>query len=124
MRVEEMTALTRSLRALEAEADRLIPELHREIYSGRLDSGQMFLLGLNSSRSWEKAIDRCREAGVVAHQIVLKNSRGPRDVDPRSGRGQLRSSSSSSTASRHRQFHRRLVATKVSARVAVIPPRS
>ena len=73
MRLEEMSKLNERLRVLEAEADRLILELHREIYSGRLDAGEMFLLK-EFFEILEKAIDRCREAGVVAYQIVLKNS--------------------------------------------------
>ncbi|HKN78726.1 MAG TPA: pit accessory protein, partial [Lysobacter sp.] len=53
--------------------DRLILELHRDIYSGRLDAGEMFLLK-EFFEILEKAIDRCREAGVVAYSIALKNS--------------------------------------------------
>ncbi|QIK81962.1 pit accessory protein [Lysobacter sp. HDW10] len=73
MRVEEMSRLNERLRVLEAEADRLLLEMHREIYSGRLDAADMFLLK-EFFEILEKAIDRCREAGVVAYQIVLKNS--------------------------------------------------
>ena len=73
MKLEEMKQLNDRLRVLEAEADRLILELHRDIYSGRLDAGEMFLLK-EFFEILEKAIDRCREAGVVAYQIVLKNS--------------------------------------------------
>ena len=68
-----MTALAETLRWREPEADRLMLELYRDIYSGRLDSLQMFLLK-EFFEILEKAIDRCREAGVVAYQIVLKNS--------------------------------------------------
>jgi len=73
LRLEPMKALNDRLRVLEAEADRLILELHRDIYSGRLDAGEMFLLK-EFFEILEKAIDRCREAGVVAYQIALKNS--------------------------------------------------
>jgi len=68
-----MRELNDKLRALENEADRLMLELYRDIYSGRLDNLQMFLLK-EFFEILEKAIDRCREAGVVAYQIVLKNS--------------------------------------------------
>lgn len=71
--IDRMTALNEKLRALENEADRLMLELYRDIYSGKLDSLQMFLLK-EFFEILEKAIDRCREAGVVAYQIVLKNS--------------------------------------------------
>lgn len=73
MNIDRMTALNEKLRALENEADRLMLELYRDIYSGRLDHLQMFLLK-EFFEILEKAIDRCREAGVVAYQIVLKNS--------------------------------------------------
>ncbi len=73
MNLDQMTALNEKLRAIENEADRLMLELYRDIYSGRLDSLQMFLLK-EFFEILEKAIDRCREAGVVIYQIVLKNS--------------------------------------------------
>lgn len=73
MNIDRMTALNEKLRSVENEADRLMLELYRDIYSGRLDNLQMFLLK-EFFEILEKAIDRCREAGVVAYQIVLKNS--------------------------------------------------
>ena len=73
MNLDRMTALNEKLRSLENEADRLMLELYRDIYSGRLDNLQMFLLK-EFFEILEKAIDRCREAGVVAYEIVLKNS--------------------------------------------------
>ncbi|MBU8975102.1 MULTISPECIES: DUF47 family protein [unclassified Lysobacter] len=73
LKLEPMKALNDQLRSLENEADRLMLELYRDIYSGRLDNLQMFLLK-EFFEILEKAIDRCREAGVVAYEIVLKNS--------------------------------------------------
>ncbi|MGH8086598.1 MAG: DUF47 domain-containing protein [Lysobacter sp.] len=73
MNLEQMKALSDKLRSLENEADRLMLELYRDIYSGKLDPLQMFLLK-EFFEILEKAIDRCREAGVVAYEIVLKNS--------------------------------------------------
>ena len=73
MKLEPMKTLSDELRALENDADRLMLELYRDIYSGKLDHLQMFLLK-EFFEILEKAIDRCREAGVVAYQIVLKNS--------------------------------------------------
>jgi len=73
MKLAPMKALSDKLRALENEADRLMLELYRDIYSGKLDPLQMFLLK-EFFEILEKAIDRCREAGVVAYEIVLKNS--------------------------------------------------
>jgi uncharacterized protein Yka (UPF0111/DUF47 family) len=73
MKLETMKELNDKLRSIETEADRLMLELYRDIYSGKLDNLQMFLLK-EFFEILEKAIDRCREAGVVAYQIVLKNS--------------------------------------------------
>ena len=73
LRLEPMKQLSDKLRVLENEADRLILELYRDIYSGRLEAAEMFLLK-EFFEILEKAIDRCREAGVVAYEIVLKNS--------------------------------------------------
>lgn len=73
LRLDRMKQLNDRLRMLEMEADRLILELHRDIYAGHMDPGEMFLLK-EFFEIMEKAIDRCREAGAVAYQIVLKNS--------------------------------------------------
>lgn len=73
MNLDRMSAYNDKLRMLENEADRLMLELYRDIYSGRFDHFQMFLLK-EFFEILEKAIDRCREAGVVVYQIVLKNS--------------------------------------------------
>ncbi|GAB1407041.1 DUF47 family protein [Thermomonas brevis] len=73
MKLEPMKLLSDRLRSIENEADRLMLELYRDIYSGKLDPLQMFLLK-EFFEILEKAIDRCREAGVVAYEIVLKNS--------------------------------------------------
>ena len=73
LRLEPMKQLSDKLRVLENEADRLILELYRDIYSGRLEAAEMFLLK-EFFEILEKAIDRCREAGVVAYEIALKNS--------------------------------------------------
>lgn len=73
IKLEPMKQLNDELRSIENEADRLMLELYREIYSGDLAPLQMFLLK-EFFEILEKAIDRCREAGVVAYDIVLKNS--------------------------------------------------
>lgn len=73
MKLEPMKELNGKLRAIENEADRLMLELYGDIYSGKLEHLEMFLLK-EFFEILEKAIDRCREAGVVAYEIVLKNS--------------------------------------------------
>jgi len=73
MKLEPMRALSEKLRAIEVEADRLMLETYREVYAGKYDPLQVFVVK-DFFEILEKAIDRCREAGVVAYQIVLKNS--------------------------------------------------
>jgi uncharacterized protein len=73
MKIEEMKGLNDRLRSIESEADRLMLELYRDLYAGHFDGQQMFLIK-EFFEILEKAIDRCREAGLVAYQIVLKNS--------------------------------------------------
>ena len=57
----------------EVAADRLILELYRDTYLNETDP-MRYLILKDLYEILEKAIDRCREAGVVAYQIVLKNS--------------------------------------------------
>src|SRR5690606_25021049 len=64
MDIDRMTAMVEKLRALETEGGGLMLERSPEIYSGRLDHLQMFLLK-EFIEILEKAIGRCREAGVV-----------------------------------------------------------
>ena len=73
MNIDRMTSLNEKLRAIENEADRLMLELYRDIYSGKLDPLQMFLLK-EFFEILEKAIDRCRDAGNVIYHVVLKNA--------------------------------------------------
>lgn len=73
MQLESMKSLSDRLRAIEVEADRLMLELYRDLYAGKYDPIQTFMVH-DFYEILEKAIDRCREAGVVAYQIVLKNS--------------------------------------------------
>ena len=61
------------LHGYEGEADKLILELLRDLYSGRYDALQMIVLR-DLYELLEKVIDRCRDAGNVVFQIALKNS--------------------------------------------------
>jgi hypothetical protein len=73
MKLEPMKAMYDKLRALESEADRLILELYRDLYSGKYDGLQVLLIK-DFFEILEKAIDRCREAGVITYHIVLANN--------------------------------------------------
>jgi uncharacterized protein len=73
MNLDAMKGLYDRLRNVEAEADRLILEMYRDLYSGKYDGLQVLLIK-DFFELLEKAIDRCREAGAVSYHIVLKNS--------------------------------------------------
>jgi uncharacterized protein Yka (UPF0111/DUF47 family) len=73
MNLETTKGLNDKLQAIEAEADRLILELYRDTYASETDP-MRYLILKDLFEMLEKAIDRCRDAGNVIHQIVLKNS--------------------------------------------------
>ncbi len=73
MKLEEMKALNDRMQAIESEADRLILGLYKEMFSETSDPVRL-LLRKDLFELLEKAIDRCRDAGNVIFQIVLKNS--------------------------------------------------
>lgn len=73
MNLEAMKKLNDRLQAIESEADRLMLDLYRVLYSGQYDPIKILLLK-DLFELLEKAIDRCRDAGNVAYRIVLKNS--------------------------------------------------
>ena len=58
---------------LEGEADKLILEHIRELYSGKHEPLRVIIV-MDLSETLEKIIDRCRDAGNVIFQIVLKYS--------------------------------------------------
>jgi len=59
------------LRQLEHEADNLMLELSRDLYSGKHDPLKVIII-LDLHETLEKSIDRCKDAGNVVFQIVLK----------------------------------------------------
>ena len=82
--LEEMVGLLRKgmdhakllndkLQAIENEADRLILDMYRESYTRETDP-MRYLILKDLFEILEKAIDRCRDAGNVIYQVVLKNS--------------------------------------------------
>lgn len=73
MKLDAMKRRYDRIRAIEGEADRLMLETYREIYSGQHE-GLEILLIKDFFELLEKAIDRCRTAGEVCYEIVLKNS--------------------------------------------------
>lgn len=73
MDLAQIKALNDRIQAIEAEADRLILELYRTSYQNETDP-MRYLIQKDLFELLEKAIDRCRDAGNVVYQIVLKNS--------------------------------------------------
>jgi uncharacterized protein Yka (UPF0111/DUF47 family) len=73
MALETTKTLNDKMQAIEAEADRLILELYRESYTRETDP-MRYLILKDLFEILEKAIDRCRDAGNVIYQIVLKNA--------------------------------------------------
>jgi uncharacterized protein len=61
------------LQYLEGEADRLMMELLKDLYSGRHEALRAIVIR-DIYELMEKVIDRCRDAGNVVMHIVLKNS--------------------------------------------------
>jgi uncharacterized protein len=61
------------LQQIEGQADRLMLDLLREVYSGKYEPLQAILLK-DLYELLEKVIDRCRDAGNVISHVVLKHS--------------------------------------------------
>ncbi len=73
MNLESMKALNDRLQSIENEADRMMIDSYRDLYGGRHEPIRILLLK-DLFELLEKAIDRCRDAGNVVYQIVLKSS--------------------------------------------------
>jgi len=73
MDLEQIKKLNDQLQIIEAEADRLILELYRDVCVTESDPIR-YLVKKDLFEILEKAIDRCRDAGNVIYHIVLKNS--------------------------------------------------
>ena len=71
--LEKIKAENDRLHALEGEADKLVFEMLRDLYSGKYEPMQVIVL-CDLFALLEKVIDRCRDAGNVIFHIVLKNS--------------------------------------------------
>lgn len=73
MDLDEIKKLNDELQAIEAEADREILALYKDVYANESDPIR-YLVKMDLFEILEKAIDRCRNAGNVIYHIVLKNS--------------------------------------------------
>ena len=71
--LDEIKSLNDKLQQVEGDADKAMMELYRDLFSGRYDAVKVIVLK-DLYELLEKVIDRCRDAGNVITQIVLKNS--------------------------------------------------
>lgn len=61
------------LLAIEGDADRVMGELLRDLYHGQADA-RAIVFSKDIYEMLEKAIDRCRDAGGLIFQVVLKSN--------------------------------------------------
>jgi hypothetical protein len=72
-RLDESKELNSRLQEVESEADALVLETLRDLYSGRYDPTRVMAMK-DLYELLEKVIDRCRDAGNIVSHIFLKNS--------------------------------------------------
>ncbi len=73
LRIDRMKELQDRLQAIESEADRMLLDAYRGLYTAGSDPIRV-VLAKELFELLEKAIDRCRDVGNVIYSIVLKNS--------------------------------------------------
>ena len=71
--LEQIKELNDKLQYVEGEADKLMNELLRDLYSGKFDALRAIVIR-DLYELIEKVVDRCRDVGNVVMNIVLKNS--------------------------------------------------
>jgi uncharacterized protein Yka (UPF0111/DUF47 family) len=71
--LEKIHEMNIKLQYLEGEADKLMMDLLKDLYSGHYDALKVMVIR-DLYELMEKVIDRCRDAGNVVMHIVLKNS--------------------------------------------------
>lgn len=73
MNIDTAREMNARLQAIEGEADELELQLLRDLYQGDYESKHVIFLR-DLYELLEKVIDRCRDAGNVVLQVVLKNT--------------------------------------------------
>jgi uncharacterized protein Yka (UPF0111/DUF47 family) len=71
--LEHAKEMNDKLQYIEGEADKLMLDLLKDLYSGKYDALRAIVIR-DLYELMEKVIDRCRDAGNVVMHIVLKNS--------------------------------------------------
>lgn len=73
LHLERVKSLNEKIQQIEGDADKLMLDCLRDLYSGAKDGVQVVILK-DLYDLIEKVVDRCRDAGNVVAHIVLKNS--------------------------------------------------
>jgi len=73
LHLERIKSLNEEIQQIEGDADKLMLDCLRDLYSGSKDGVQVVILK-DLYDLIEKVVDRCRDAGNVVAHIVLKNS--------------------------------------------------
>ena len=71
--LDKIKTLNDRLQRIEGEADKVVLDLYRELFSGRHDPVRVIVMK-DLYELLEKGIDRCRDTGNLICNIVLKNS--------------------------------------------------
>lgn len=71
--VEAIKAKNSRLQQIEGDADKLILEIFKDLYSGKYEATKVMALK-DLYELLEKVVDRCRDAGNVVTHIVLKHA--------------------------------------------------
>ena len=73
MNLKKIKEQNEHLQTVEGEADKLMLELLRDLYSGKHEAMHVIVLK-DLYELLEKVVDKCRDAGVVVSHIALKQS--------------------------------------------------
>ncbi len=71
--LDDIKEFNNRLHYLEGEADKLMLDLVKDLYSGRYEPLKVIII-LDLHETLEKIIDRCRDVGNIIFQVVLKYS--------------------------------------------------
>jgi len=71
--LEKIKAFNDHLRLVEAESDKYMNDLLRDLYNGKYEAIRAMVIR-DVYELMEKVVDRCHDAGNVVMQIILKNS--------------------------------------------------
>ena len=72
-RLDQAKAINAKLQHIEGDADKLILDILKDLYSGKHDATKVMAMK-DLYELLEKVIDRCRDVGNIVTHIVMKNS--------------------------------------------------